>query len=45
MESTNSTTSPATPEELVIITKYLGENAVLIDEHFKTTAVMKESQA
>jgi hypothetical protein len=42
MEATSA--NPATPEEQTMITKYLGTSAV-IDSNFKTTAVLKESEA
>ena len=42
---TTTTTSPATPEEQALITKYLGTEGVIIDSNFKSTAVLKETEA
>lgn len=38
-------TNPATPEEQTLITKHLGSTGVIIDQQFKSTAILKETQA
>ena len=43
MESAPAT-NPATPDEQALITKHLGDHAI-IDQQFKTTAILKESEA
>jgi hypothetical protein len=44
MESSQAS-SPASPEELALIAKHLGQEGVIVDANFKTTAILKETEA
>jgi hypothetical protein len=43
MES--STSSPASPEEQTLIHKYLGIDGVIINQDYKSTALLRETEA
>jgi hypothetical protein len=45
MESSSTQSAGASPEELKLISTYLGTECVIVDPDFKTTAILKESQA